>query len=246
MKVVGHMDPKEKNKHAVKAKRLYDNKDKDGNTAGTTVQSIKLNKVLPNGTKEPVQYIKTVKTENIQPGERPVQYYVVKGKANLRDLLEDFNTTGKIKGTENVDFSKVRDIDIPRIAEAFRKSQRPQTYYYSNVVDPSDKYPGGKINSVTVLNDPNNKVNKNKKVFQVFRKAEDADESQREKLAQKSGKPEDKFYLTNALGDHITKNNLNNLRASKISKDENMKDLFNMVKGDMTNNPDVDEFVYAI
>ena len=246
MKVVGNIDPKEKNKHAVKAKRLYDNKDKDGNTSGTTVQSIKLNRVLPDGTKEPIQYIKTVKTDNIKPGENPVQYYVVKGKANLREMLEDMNTTGKLKGTENVDFSKVRDEDLPRIEEAFRKSQHPQTYYYSNVVEPNQNYKGGKINSVTVLNDPKNKVNKNNKIFQVFRRAEDADEAQREKLALKNGQPEDKFYFTNALGDNITKNNLNNLTANNISKEANMKDLYNNVKGDMTNNPNDDEFVYVI
>ena len=69
MKVIGNVDPKEKNKHSCQAKRLYDNKDKDGNTAGTSVQCVKVNKTNKDGKKEPIQYIKAVKGENLAPGE---------------------------------------------------------------------------------------------------------------------------------------------------------------------------------
>ena len=59
MKVIGNVDPYEKNKHAVEAKKLYDRKDKDGISSGTTVQNVRVTR-NKNGKKENINYIKAV------------------------------------------------------------------------------------------------------------------------------------------------------------------------------------------
>ena len=154
-------------------------------------------------------------------------------------MLEDIQSTGKPKGVDGVDFFKVKGDEIPEVQKIFKGTELdPKTYYYTTDVAEEKPFGPGKINSVTVLNDFKNRVNKNHQLFQVFRKLEDANDRQNVDPAQ--------YYFTNALGDGITKNTLNNLQANKAANDTNIKDIYNNVKGDMTNKPEDDEYVYLI
>ena len=61
----------------------------------------------------------------------------------------------------------------------------PKTYYYTTNVKGNGKkdngkpYQDGKVHSVTVLSDPNNRTNKNHQIVDVFRKAEEMNEKQK-------------------------------------------------------------------
>jgi len=236
LKVVGfNVNPKELNNHIVDVKKLYNKKDKEGHSSGTTVQCVKVNRPNKEGKKEPVQFIKTVRGE-VKPGEEPISFYRVGGNADLRQLLEDIQTTGVPKGKDGVDYIKVKgDADLADVRELFKGTENdPKTYYYTSQAKGDGKvYGDGKINSVTVLSDPKNKLNKNSQVLQVFRKVEDANE--------KPVKDNDKYYYTKALGD-LNKG----LKPNETTRDTNMKDIYNKVKGDMSNKPDDEEYIFLI
>ena len=82
----------------------------------------------------------------------------------------------------------------------------PKTYYYTSNVKGSGKdkngrpYRDGKVYSVTVLSDPNNRTNKNHQILQVFRKAEEANN--------KKLKDDNKYYYTKVLGSKLNRDGL--------------------------------------
>jgi hypothetical protein len=93
-------------------------------------------------------------------------------------------------------------------------------------------YEDGKINSVTILSDPNNKLNKDSQVKQVFRKVEEANEK----------KDNDAYYYTKAIGDKIKRG----LEPIKTTRETDIKDIYNKVKGDMSNKSEDDEYIFII
>jgi hypothetical protein len=236
VKCVGYnVDPKELNKHITDVKKLYTKKDKEGHSSGTTVQCVKVNRPNKEGKKEPVQFIKAVRG-GPKKGQEHISYYRVNGNADLRQLLEDIQRTGVPKGKEGTDFITVKgEADLADVQKLFKGSEMdPKTYYYTSAVKPDGKGHGeGKINSVTVLSDPTNRINKKSQVAQVFRKAEDANEKQ--------AKDNDKYYYTKVIGD---KNK--DLNPVETTKDTNMKDIYAKLRGDMGNGPEDEEFIFLI
>jgi len=237
VKCVGsNVDPKELNKHITDVKKLYTKKDKEGHSSGTTVQCVKVNRPNKEGKKEPVQFIKAVRGGAARAGQEPISYYRVGGNTDLRQLLEDIQTTGVPKGKEGVDYIKVKgDKDLEEAQNLFKGTEMdPKTYYYTSVVKGDAKGNGkGKINSVTVLSDPTNRTNKKSQVAQVFRKVEDANEKQT--------KDNDKYYYTKVIGD-----NNKDVKPVETTKDTNMKDIYGKLKGDLSINPDDEEFIFLI
>ena len=237
VKCVGsNVDPKELNKHITDVKKLYTKKDKEGHSSGTTVQCVKVNRPNKEGKKEPVQFIKAVRGGAARVGQEPISYYRVGGNTDLRQLLEDIQTTGVPKGKEGVDYIKVKgDKDLEEAQNLFKGTEMdPKTYYYTSVVKGDSKGNGkGKINSVTVLSDPTNRINKKSQVAQVFRKAEDANEKQ--------AKDNDKYYYTKVIGD-----NNKDVKPLETTRDTNMKDIYGKLKGDLSINPEDEEFIFLI
>ena len=232
MKVIGNVDPIEKNKHAVEAKKLYDRKDKDGISSGTTVQNVKITK-NKNGKKETINYIKAVLPEP-KPGQKEVTFYKLPEGANLRKLLEEVQANGKPNGTNGVDYILVEGDEIAEAQKAFEGTLNdPKTYYYSNEVGKD-----GKINSVTILADPTNRLNKKNQLYQVFRKAEEANE--------RMAKDNYKYYYTKAVGGNMRNDNVNNLQPTPATRETDMGEIYRKVKGEMSNRPDDDEYVFLI
>ena len=160
------------------AKDLYGNKDDDGNK-GIVVQSITVNRPNKNGVKEPVKFIKA-KRGKPKPGEEPISFYKVKGDQDVRDILDQIQEKGKPDGKDGVDYEKVKGNELPDVKKLFDgKEDMPKTYYYTSKVKGNGTkkdgkpYEDGKVQSVTVLSDPDNKTNKNHQVLDVFRKAEE-------------------------------------------------------------------------
>ena len=95
----------------------------------------------------------------------------------------------------------------------------PKTFYYTsnvkgNGVDKNGKpYKDGKVHSVTVLSDPNNRTNKNYQVLQVFRKAEEAND--------KKLKDDNVYYYTKVLGSKLNNNGIP--EVTEVPKDTDMK-----------------------
>ena len=180
VKVIGNINPNDINKHMNDVNNLYNKKDKDGNSSGTTVQSVKVSRLNNEGKVEPVQYIKAVRG-GAKSGEDPVAYYKVGGKADMRDILDQIQTKGKPDGKDGVDYTKIKGDELPEVQKLFKGSENmPKTYYYSSAIkgDGVDKkgkpYGDGKVNSVTILSDHDNQTNKNYQIKDVFRKAEDS------------------------------------------------------------------------
>ena len=76
LKAIGYIDPKELNKHITDVKKLYNKKDKEGNSSGTTVQLVKVGPANKEGKKELIQFIKAIKGF-VKKGEEPISYYKV-------------------------------------------------------------------------------------------------------------------------------------------------------------------------
>jgi len=232
VKTVGNINPDEITKHMNEAKTLYDNQDK-GPTKGTTVQCVSVSRPNKEGKKEPVQYIKATCGDK-KPGVEPVSYYKVKGGTDARDILDQIQEKGKPDGVDGKDYEKVKPDELPEVQKLFDGSgDIPKTFYYTTNVKGSGKdkngkpYTDGKVHSVTVLNDPKNRTNKNHQVLQVFRKAEEANN--------KKLKDDNKYYYTKTLGSKLNKDGLP--EVTNVPKDTDMKDIYNKVKGDMSNRP---------
>ena len=82
----------------------------------------------------------------------------------------------------------------------------------------------GKAHSVTVLSDPNYKINKNYKILQVFRKAEEIND--------KKLKDDNVYYYTKLLAKLINKGLP---EVTEVPRDTDNKDIFINAKGDMIN-----------
>ena len=163
LKAIGYIDPKELNKHITDVKKLYNKKDKEGNSSGTTVQCVKVGRTNKEGKKELMQFVKAIKGL-AKKGEEPISYYKVPQNSDLRQILEDIQLTGDPKGKDGIDFIKIKDKeDLEDVQKLFKGSENdPKTFYYtSNVKGDGKPYGNGTIYSVTVLSDPNNKINKN-------------------------------------------------------------------------------------
>ena len=106
-----NINPEDITRHMNDSKRLYDKKDDDGNSSGTTVQCVKITKTNKDGKKEPVQYIKAVRG-GAKPGEEPVSYYRIKDGTDVRDVLDQIQTNGKPDGTDGVDYNKVKGDEL--------------------------------------------------------------------------------------------------------------------------------------
>ena len=236
VKAIGYIDPKELNKHIIDVKKLYTKKDKEGHSSGTSVQCVKVNRTNKEGKKELMQFIKAVRGQP-KKGEEPISYYRVPSNVDLRQVLEDIQLKGNPQGKDGVDFIIIKEgDDLADVQKLFKGTENdPKTYYYtSNVIGDGKPYGNGKINSVTVLSDPNNRINKNSIVKQVFRKAEEQNE--------KNIKDYDTYYYTKAVGDRIK----NDLQSINTNRDTNLKDIYNNVKGDMSDNPNDDQYIFLI
>ena len=235
VKTVGNINPDDITKHMEEAKKLYDKKGDDGLSSGTTVQCVKVTKTNKDGKKEPVTYIKAVKG-GAKAGEEPVSYYKIKEGTDVRDVLDQIQEKGKPNGTDGVDYNKVKGDELPEVKKLFEGSENmPKTYYYTTNVKGSgvDKYGkpygDGKVHSVTVISDPENKTNKPYKVEQVFRKAEEAnDKKEREK-------DKAKYYYIKLLGAKANKEAKEPL--AKTTGDTDITDVYNKLKGDMAYRP---------
>ena len=236
VKAIGYIDPKELNKHIIDVKKLYTKKDKEGHSSGTSVQCVKVNRTNKEGKKELMQFIKAVRGEP-KKGEEAISYYKVPSNVDLRQVLEDIQLKGNPQGKDGVDFIIIKEgDDLADVQKLFKGTENdPKTYYYtSNVIGDGKPYGNGKINSVTVLSDPNNRINKNSIVKQVFRKAEEQNE--------KNIKDYDTYYYTKAVGDRIK----NDLQSINTNRDTNLKDIYNSVKGDMSDNPNDEQYIFLI
>ena len=235
VKTVGNINPDDITKHMEEAKQLYDKKDDDGLASGTTVQCVKVTKTNKDGKKEHVTYIKAVKG-GAKAGEEPIAYYKIKDGTDVRDVLDQIQEKGKPDGTDGVDYNKVKGDELPEVKKLFEGSENiPKTYYYTtNVkgagVDKFGKpYGDGKVHSVTVISDPQNKTNKPYKVEQVFRKAEEAN-NKKDKEQDKA-----KYYYIKLLGAKANKEAKPPL--SKTDGDADITDVYNKLKGDLAYKP---------
>ena len=173
VKVVGKVNPDDITQHMNDAKNLYDKKDgDDGGSVGTTVQCVTVSRPNKDGVKEPVQFIKATRGK-VPSGEDPIAFYKVKGGTDVRDILDQIQEKGKPDGQDGVDYDKVKGEELPEVKKLFDGNKdMPKTYYYSsnvkgNELDKNGKpYKDGKVHSVTVLSDPNNRINKNYQVLQ--------------------------------------------------------------------------------
>ncbi|MBP3801733.1 MAG: hypothetical protein J6I85_06920, partial [Clostridia bacterium] len=244
VKVIGNINPNDINKHMNDVNNLYNKKDKDGNSSGTTVQSVKVSRLNKEGKVEPVQYIKAIRG-GAKSGEDPVAYYKVGGKADMRDILDQIQTKGKPDGKDGVDYTKIKGDELPEVQKLFKGSENmPKTYYFSSAVrgDGVDKkgkpYDDGKVNSVTILSDHDNHTNKNNKVKDVFRKAEESQAPRKKDKEKEKKREEPKYYYTKVLGSKMKKPS--DVKLTKVPKDTNMKDLYNKVKSDGSKKPEDD------
>ena len=115
VKTIGNINPVDINKHMNDSKTLYDKKDDDGNSSGTTVQCIKTKNKGKDGKKEPVQYIKAVLGGVKKPGEEPVSFYRIKDGVDIRDILDQITKNGKPDGKDGVDYVKVKGDELPEV-----------------------------------------------------------------------------------------------------------------------------------
>jgi len=92
MKIVGH---------------LYNKGDKEGEDAGTTLQTVTINEPNKNGVRESAQYVKC-KRGKPKPGQDPITYYRVKGGKDVRDMLDQIQKNGEREGKDGVDYEKVK------------------------------------------------------------------------------------------------------------------------------------------
>ena len=154
------------------AKDLYGNK-ADDDSKGVVVQSITVNRPNKNGVKEPVKYIKA-KRSKPKSGEEPISFYKLKGNKDVRDILDEIQEKGKPDGKDGDDYETVKGPELPDVKKLFDGNEdMPKTYYYTSKVKGNGTkkdgkpYEDGKVQSVTVLSDPNNKTNKNHQVLDV-------------------------------------------------------------------------------
>jgi len=207
VKVIGDVNPEKITEHMNEAKNSYDKMGDDGSKQeGTTVQCVSTTAPNKEGKKEPVKYIKATRGKKKQPTDEPISYYKVKGDKDVRDILDQIQEKGKPDGKDGVDYETVKPDELPKVQKLFDNDKDiPKTYYYTSDVkgDGQDKngkpYESGKIQSVTVLSDPNNKTNKNYQILDVFRKADE--QNQRKKPVQDNAT----YYYTKTLGDLLNK-----------------------------------------
>jgi len=230
LKVVGKINPKDVTNHMNNVNDLYNKGDKEGEDAGTTLQTVTLNEPNKNGVREPVQYVKC-KRGKPKPGQEPISYYKVKGGKDVRDMLDQIQKNGEPDGKDGVDYEKVKGDQIPKLDKIFGDAKSmPKTYYFTSIVKGDGKdnkgkpYEDGKVHSVTVLSDPLNKTNKNNKVKDVFRKAEE----NQGKRKPKPKKDDAKYYYTKVVGSKMVKPS--DIKLTKVPKDTNMKEIYDRVK----------------
>ena len=96
------------------AKNLYEKKDDEGQSSGTTVQVVKMQKTNKDGKKEPVNYIKAVRGE-LKQGEEPVSFYKIKDGVDIRDILDQIQSKGKPDGEDGVDYNKIKGDELPEV-----------------------------------------------------------------------------------------------------------------------------------
>ena len=117
------------------------------------------------------------------------------------------------------------------------KEDIPKTYYYTSKVKGNGTkkdgtpYGNGNVQSVTILSDHNNNTNKNSQVKDVFRKAEEANEKQKDPA---------KYYYTKLLGVKGNKDLAKNPQVNNVPGETPMKDIYNKVKGGSTSRPEDD------
>ena len=228
VKTVGNINPDDITKHMEEAKKLYDKKDDDEFSSGTTVQCIRKTKTKKDGKKVIITYIKAMT-------KREKYYYRLKEGidiSDLRDVLEQIQEKGKPDGIDGVDYNKLKGDELSEVKTFFEGSVKKTYYYTTNVkgtgVDKFGRpYEDGKVYSITVISDPDNKTNKKYKVLDVFRNAEVAnDKKYREK-------DKAKYYYIKLLGDKDNKEAQEPL--IKAIGDTDIKDVYNKLKGDKIN-----------
>jgi hypothetical protein len=184
--------------------------------------------------KEPVQYIKAVRG-GVKPEDR-IAFYRIKDGIDVRDVLDQITKNGKPDGKDGVDYIKVKGDELPEVQKLFSGNENmPKTYYYTSAVkgNGTDKngkpYNDGKVRSVTVLSDHDNRTNKNYTVKDVFRKAEEADDK-KEKAKDKAT-----YYYILTLG--ANKDKPKEPQITKATGDTDIKDVYNKLKGDLSYKP---------
>ncbi|MBP5407644.1 MAG: hypothetical protein J6Y42_00725, partial [Bacilli bacterium] len=241
VKVLGDVNPNDITDHMKEAQKSYDVKDDEDENKGTTVQCVTVNKPNKDGKKEPIQYIKAAIGQP-KKGEDPIAYYKVKGDAYPKDLLDQIEKNGKPDGKDGVDYDKVKGPELPEVQKLFADSENiPKTFYFTtdvkgNGTKPNGKpYEDGKVQSVTILCDPNNKTNTKSQVKDIFRKADENDKKDDEK------EDEDKavYYYTKVLGDDkLNRDIVKDPEINEVPAETEMRDIHNLVKGDNINKPE--------
>jgi len=241
VKVLGDVNPDGVTEHMNEAKKNYEVKDDDGENQGTTVQFVTVNKPNKDGKKEPVHFIKATLGQP-KKGEDPVAYYKVKGDNYPKDLLDQIEKNGKPDGKDGVNYDKVKGPELPEVQKLFADADNiPKTFYYASDVKGNGKkdngkpYKDGKVQSVTILCDPNNKTNINSQVKDVFRKADENNKKDDEK------EDEDKaaYYYTKVLGeDKLNKDIIKDPEVNEVPGETEMREIHDKVKGDNINRPE--------
>ena len=134
---------------------------------------------------EPIYYFTKIKGgEMFKPGN--VQLYSAYGTTKIDDLYNEIQKLGPLEKNDGIQLFKVSgEVDnnnlISHVKEAQelynnpeedKKSDEPTTSYYTTeVLGDSSKKPENEnlISSVTIKRDPNNELNKNKNIEQVFK-----------------------------------------------------------------------------
>ena len=117
------------------------------------------------------------------------------------------------------------------LCDGLKKDNTPKTLTHTSKVlggslkKNGEPYDDGKVESVTVINDPDNKTNKNRTLNDVFRKLDD-DNNKKEK-------DDSVYYVTKTLGKLLNKDEPKATQVNKINGDTNIKDVYNKVRGDM-------------
>jgi len=235
--------PEYKNKKKP-SKKGIEGEDEDGNDAYTKVQYVKVggeDASKPGSDKEPEQYIKVSGPLLNKPtgGNEPAQYFKVNGDGDVNDVLDHLKTKGcNWNKPEDKKYEKVVGKDLDNVKDYFKKEDdKPAEYYYKTKVggDKSDQGDNlGKIQSVTIKGDTENKLNPDKKIGDVFGSKKDKEK----------GTPT--CYYCKVLG--AGKNNPENIQLIPAKGDTNMDDVYNKIKtlGGISNNPNDDEGLQLI
>ena len=159
----------------------------------TSLQFVKVKgdgKDKPGSQDEPIQYIKLSGPLLNKPvkGNEPEQYYKVKVDGDVNDVLYKLKTLGSNWNKPENDpsnkdkYVKLSGNELNNVKDYFKGNEKggdgegPEEYYYRSKVlgdsknkDANQGKNGGKIKSVTVKGDPDNNLNKSKKVGDLFK-----------------------------------------------------------------------------